>query len=1428
MADSIKIRISGDDSQFRSTLTGLGNTATSVFKGMFASQVITKGFNMLANGLKDALSTGMQFESAMSQVAAISGATGAEFDALAQAAKDAGAATMFSASEAASALKYMALAGWDANQSISALGGVLDLAAASGMDLGTASDYVTDYLSAFGMQADQSDYLADMMVYANNKANTSAEQLGQAYSTCATNMAAAGQTVQSTTALLMTMANVGTKGSSAGTALSSVMSQLTQKAEDGKIAINGMDIALTDSAGNWRDVVDIISDIGGALQGLGSEAASEALGNVFSRQSITAINTILAGGIEQAKAYREQLTNEVEGAAKGAADTMMDNLQGDIKVFESSLEAVKITASEAVNGTAREFTQLGAQLMQTVNAAGQHGGIGGMADALIGQIPTIIPKLTDAISKIFTGVTSKLPGLVKKLVAALPSMLSAAFDTLPQMADAGFAAASAVVEGIISRLPELVPMLVNGLAGMTGSMIRGFAGVINSVISGVAGGLKNAGILSKSVNDYVHEAFEGADTSGIALGNVDMGTLTLDGEVNVDAFVEKVTDAKAQIDGLVDSLTLDDSQKAALKKAIYEGSGAEAIQIALQSMGLTEDQATQVTENINRLHETLDSALSGFDLPEGTTEAITAYVDAGGSLEEALQIYAGLDPETAKAKAAEIQPALDQVQTALNNLGIDVDLSALTSGAADANAGIAAALKMLGVDDETISSYLESIDTLSVTITDSLSTLFETLKTAFTDGDLSNDAEVAENSLSELDDLAQKEHENIDSWLADYTEQLAQMSSSAEDYKTAVTEAEQTAQTMHDELNSTVQAAKDWVTDNAGAKTDEVTEHVDELDAILGKVQNLEARIEALKAELGGNTSAYGVRTAVEAGAVNNKQLQAQSIELTYKERQLALEQAAADYGAAIEEAGQDIADAEAQYQKDVRAAGTNQEALEQAEQTRTDALNAAAQKTSDAETTYAEAQEAAARAYNEHINAILAGILKSNGTIADVLQGLDAQEFASLDFAAKLKEALLSGDLQGNGISVDDLLSMLGFGQEDLAALAETLGVNLDALSASIQQMLEGTMGWEEGTTFFGQNGNLINFDSFIASGQEKFNEALGQILEADPTALDGFASVIQASIDAGLLDGIEGIDLSDPAALLSVALSGLFSGADGAAEVGENVNAGVEEGMADTSGVESAGENTGREAVEAVASGAQTASPSRATIETGKNVAAGLTTGIQQGQAQAVAAAQQFGQAVVQSIQETAGEMSGAFAEALGAGSAAAATAGSHVASAGANGMKKRSSFYSVGQAMGNGFNSGLASKRGAIIATATSIAQAAAAALAGALKVNSPSKVTMAIGRSVGEGFEMGMAESLHTAIRSAQTIVGDMNLTPREGYSEILDAIGTNTDTVSDAAALQSTRPLNVYFSGRRVSAALASETQKAKNNTERRLKMGIGK
>ena len=210
----------------------------TVLRGALAD-LVANGIQYAANAIKDfakdVVKTGMDFDSAMSEVGAISGATADDLEMLRDTAKEYGATTVFSASEAADALKYMSLAGWDAQTSASSLEGVLNLAAAAGMDLGKASDMVTDYLSAFGLEADQSTYFADLLAYAQSNANTTAEGLGEAYKNVAANMHAAGQDVETTTALLATMANQGLKGSESGTALAAVLRDMTNKMDTAKL-----------------------------------------------------------------------------------------------------------------------------------------------------------------------------------------------------------------------------------------------------------------------------------------------------------------------------------------------------------------------------------------------------------------------------------------------------------------------------------------------------------------------------------------------------------------------------------------------------------------------------------------------------------------------------------------------------------------------------------------------------------------------------------------------------------------------------------------------------------------------------------------------------------------------------------------------------------------------------------------------------------------------------------------------------------------------------------------------------------------------------------------------------------------------------------------------------------------------------------------
>ena len=259
---------------------------SGALKTLFAVVSAAAVMGQVKDFAADSIELGKNYTSVMSEVDAISGASSSDLAMMEDTARQYGATTVFSASEAAEALKYMSLAGWDAQQSTSALGGVLNLAAASGMGLGEASDMVTDYLSAFGMEANKSTYFADMLAYAQSNSNTTAAQLGEAYKNSAANMHAAGQDVETTTSLLEAMANQGRKGSEAGTTLGAMMRDITAKMDDGAIKIGETSIAVQDASGNFRDMTDILTEVGEATEGMGSAQRAAALSSVFTDDSI--------------------------------------------------------------------------------------------------------------------------------------------------------------------------------------------------------------------------------------------------------------------------------------------------------------------------------------------------------------------------------------------------------------------------------------------------------------------------------------------------------------------------------------------------------------------------------------------------------------------------------------------------------------------------------------------------------------------------------------------------------------------------------------------------------------------------------------------------------------------------------------------------------------------------------------------------------------------------------------------------------------------------------------------------------------------------------------------------------------------------------------------------------------------------------------
>lgn len=331
----------------------------TVLKGILAN-LATAGIAVAAGAVKDFCSEvveiGQTFETSMSKVSALSGATGDDLATLEAKARELGASTTFSASQAADALGYMALAGWDTEQMLAGVGSVLTLAQAGEMELAAASDLVTDYLSAFNMEASETARMVDVLAYAQANANTTVEGLGMAFKNCAANANAAGMDVETTSAAISMMANQGLKGSEAGTALNAVLRDMTEKMEDGAIAIGEQSVAVMDAEGNYRDFTDILADVQEATNGMGDAEKAAALQSTFTADSIKGLNLLLNAGADEMVGFRDELYG-CAGAAEETAATMTDNLGGDLAAMNSAFEELSLKIYDGLQEPLRSAVQ---------------------------------------------------------------------------------------------------------------------------------------------------------------------------------------------------------------------------------------------------------------------------------------------------------------------------------------------------------------------------------------------------------------------------------------------------------------------------------------------------------------------------------------------------------------------------------------------------------------------------------------------------------------------------------------------------------------------------------------------------------------------------------------------------------------------------------------------------------------------------------------------------------------------------------------------------------------------------------------------------------------------------------------------------------------------------------------------------------------
>ena len=371
-----------------------------------------------------AVKTAADFDSAMSRVAAVSGATGSDFDSLRDKAREMGAKTKFSATEAADAMNYMAMAGWKTEDMLSGIEGVMYLAAASGEDLATTSDIVTDALTAFGLTAADSGHFADVLAAASSNANTNVSMMGETFKYCAPVAGALGFSVEDTAEAIGLMGNAGIKASQAGTSMRSIMTNLTGDVKLSGAAIGDVTIATTNADGSMRSLSAILADCRGAFAGMTEAEKANNAEALVGKNAMSGFLALMNAAPEDI-AKVSGAVNNCKDAAKNMADTMQDNLEGQLTILKSQLQELAISFGDLLMPAVRSIVS-GLQGMVDVLNAMPDGVkrvimIVALLAAALGPVLIIIGKTLSAIGTIMTWAL-KLAGAISAVKGAFAAL----------------------------------------------------------------------------------------------------------------------------------------------------------------------------------------------------------------------------------------------------------------------------------------------------------------------------------------------------------------------------------------------------------------------------------------------------------------------------------------------------------------------------------------------------------------------------------------------------------------------------------------------------------------------------------------------------------------------------------------------------------------------------------------------------------------------------------------------------------------------------------------------------------------------------------------------------------------------------------------------------------------------------------------------
>ncbi|OEK65331.1 hypothetical protein AST00_10430 [Staphylococcus equorum] len=469
----------------------VGESMKSVGRSMsmYVTAPVVAGFGLAAK-------TSIDFDDSMRKVKATSGATGKEFNSLRDKALEMGKTTKFSASESADSLNFMALAGWSSKEMMSGIGGVMDLAAASGTELGLTSDIVTDSLTAFGMKAKDSGKFADVLAQTSSKANTDVKGLGDAFKYAAPVAGALGYSVEDTSVAIGLMSNAGIKGEKAGTALRTMFTNLAKPTKAMKDKMDELGISITDSNGEMLPMRDVMDQLRSSMGGLSKDQQAAAAATIFGKESMSGALAVVNASEKDYKKLTKSIDGS-KGASKRMAKEMEGGIGGSMRKMKSAVESLAISigdvvapfigkAADAIAGLATKLTNLPGWLQGTIVAFGALAAAIGPLALVVGVFTASLGSIMTTLGPIMVGIT-KAGGVMKYLSGVMATVTKA--SPLLGMALKGIGSAATFMLGpwglVIAGVVALGAALV-----VAYKKSETFRNIVNGMVTGVVNGFK--------------------------------------------------------------------------------------------------------------------------------------------------------------------------------------------------------------------------------------------------------------------------------------------------------------------------------------------------------------------------------------------------------------------------------------------------------------------------------------------------------------------------------------------------------------------------------------------------------------------------------------------------------------------------------------------------------------------------------------------------------------------------------------------------------------------------------------------------------------------------------------------------------------------------------------------------------------------------